>query len=125
MTNYDAEKFAGEIDVITSNLAETLKRKNSDYGNNVDKGIDKRGLGSLVQRLEDKLARFENLAEKGNTQLVLDEAVEDTLLDLAGYAILGYRKIQEMKNVALNETVVDIDQNPVPQQINRTFTFNG
>ena len=125
MTNYDAQKFAEEIDIITSNLAETLKRKNADYGNNVDKGIDKRGLGSLVQRLEDKLARFENLAEKGNPQLVLDEAVEDTLLDLAGYALLGYRKIQEMKDVGLTETtVVDIDRKPVPQQANRTFTFN-
>ena len=128
MTNYDAEMFAVEVDIIVSNLAETLKRKNADYGNNVDKGIDKRGLGSLVQRLEDKLARFENLAEKGNPQLVLDEAVEDTLLDLAGYAILGYRKIQEMKGMEVGESLNEIPlvyATVTPTEpIKRSFTFN-
>ena len=127
MADYNKEKFAEEIDIIVSNLAETLKRKNADYGNNVDKGIDKRGLGSLVQRLEDKLARFENLAEKGNPQQVLDEAIEDTLLDLAGYAILGYRKVQEMKDVGLTENVSSLDSIPtaIPSQpLKRSFTFN-
>ena len=123
MKEYNAEQFANEIDVIVANLAETLKQKNSDYGNNVDKGIDKRGLSSLVQRLEDKLARFENLAEKGNSQLVLNEAIEDTLLDLAGYAILGYRKIQDMKEETLE--IVDAINEIPSTPIKRNFEYQG
>ena len=131
MTNYDAQKFASEIDIIASNLAETLKRKNADYGNNVDKNIDEWGLSSLAIRLDDKLSRFKNLIKEGNTRQVSDEVIEDTLLDLAGYAILGYRKIQEMnEGVAVYDTGFDkpkellghmkdrelnVDRKPVPK----------
>ena len=125
--NYDKQKFATEIDSITSSLSAVLQRKNADYGNNVDKNIDEWGLSSLAIRLDDKLSRFKNLIKEGNTRQVSDEAIEDTLLDLAGYAILGYRKIQEMKDVGLTENVSSLDSIPtaIPSQpLKRSFTFN-
>lgn len=133
--NYDKQKFATEIDSITSSLSAVLQRKNADYGNNVDKNIDEWGLSSLAIRLDDKLSRFKNLIKEGNTRQVSDEAIEDTLLDLAGYAILGYRKIQEMNDVGLvefdsfsvEEQKLDIDRKPLgalPKSTNRTFTFS-
>ena len=126
--NYDKQKFATEIDSITSSLSAVLQRKNADYGNNVDKNIDEWGLSSLAIRLDDKLSRFKNLIKEGNTRQVSDEAIEDTLLDLAGYAILGYRKIQEMKDVGLTETGVEIDMRPQlvapTEPLKRSFTFN-
>lgn len=131
MTNYNSQRFATEIEIIASNLVETLKSKNADYGNNVDKNIDEWGLSSLAIRLDDKLSRFKNLIKESNTRQVSDEAIEDTLLDLAGYAILGYRKMQEM-----NHSVVDKIDNEIVQTIETikadakdgsttTFTFNS
>lgn len=142
--NYDKQKFADEINSITSSLSAVLQRKNADYGNNVDKNIDEWGLSSLAIRLDDKLNRFKNLIKEGNTRQVSDEAIEDTLLDLAGYAILGYRKIQEMnQGVAVFDSEgfdepkelfshmknknLNIDRKPVgalPKSNNRTFTFS-
>lgn len=143
MKNYDEKQFVMEIQAITTSLNQTLKQKNADYGNNVDKNIDEWGLSSLAIRLDDKLSRFKNLIKEGNSRQVSDETLEDTLLDLAGYAILGYRKIQEMKTEKLVESVVttikndstpiiDVDRKPVyaprvktqGKQGSTTFTFN-
>lgn len=115
MTNYDAQKFGIEIEVIASSLVATLKQKNADYGNNVDKNIDEWGLSSLAIRLDDKLSRFKNLIKEGQTRQVSDETIEDTLLDLAGYAILGYRKIQEINVEKIVDTWNSLDSG-------RTFT---
>ena len=129
MTEYNAQRFATEIEIIASNLVETLKSKNADYGNNVDKNIDEWGLSSLVIRLDDKLSRFKNLIKESNTRQVSDEAIEDTLLDLAGYAILGYRKMQEM-----NHNVVEKIDNDIVKAFEKvskestkgiTFAFNS
>lgn len=103
MTNYNAQRFATEVEIITTKLVETLKSKNADYGNNVDKNIDEWGLSSLAIRLDDKLSRFKNLIKENKARQVSDEAIEDTLLDLAGYAILGYRKMQEMNHKVIDK----------------------
>ena len=41
---------------------------------------------SSLIRLEDKQRRLENLVLNGNQQV--DESIDDTLLDIAGYAVL-------------------------------------
>ena len=60
-----------------------------DYLSNL-KGSERLGIpawkGTLI-RIEDKIARLENFAK--TEQLLVDESVEDTLLDLANYAILA------------------------------------
>lgn len=135
MMKYDAQRFSTEIETIASDLVETLKCKNADYGNNVDKNIDEWGLSSLAIRLDDKLSRFKNLIKESNTRQVSDETIEDTLLDLAGYAILGYRKMREMNIVdKLNAVPLNALPNahavytpipsPKPRTDPSTFTFN-
>lgn len=62
--------------------------KNNDYGNSVHDTYEKYGLTSFLVRLEDKLNRARSLHLK-KEQLVNDEKLEDTLLDLANYAILA------------------------------------
>ena len=96
MTEYNHEQFIADITAITDELRETLIKKNYDYGNSVESTIDKRGYGSLAQRIEDKLNRFDNLILKEEEGQV-DESLEDTLLDLAGYALLGVRKLRKDK----------------------------
>lgn len=102
MKNYVNPNFSQEIKDITEMLSDTLISKNADYGNNVDKNIDEWGLASIAIRLDDKLSRFKNLIKEGNVRQVSDETIEDTLLDLAGYSILGYRKIKEMAEQKTN-----------------------
>lgn len=61
--------------------------KNADYGDSVHDTYIKYGLTSFLVRLEDKLNRARTLSTK--RALVNDEKIEDTLLDMANYAILA------------------------------------
>lgn len=61
--------------------------KNTDYGNSVHDTYIKYGLVSYLVRIEDKLNRARTLSQK--ERMVNDEKLEDTLLDLANYAILA------------------------------------
>lgn len=71
-------------------VAKTYREKNADYGNSVEKGFVKYGPKSLLMRLEDKFNRLESLLNKPKEhQMVKSESIEDTLIDMAGYAIIG------------------------------------
>ena len=78
-------KFETLARSYTENLSETLVAKNADYGNSFGKSYEKHGLVSAVIRLEDKLNRLESLIKK---EAQVNESIDDTLLDIAGYAIL-------------------------------------
>ena len=73
---------------ILSNLEDTYKRKNSDYGNSVGDTYEKFGDISFLTRITDKYNRILSLADKGECGEVKDEALEDTILDLANYCLL-------------------------------------
>jgi hypothetical protein len=67
-------------------LHDLYARKNKDYGNSFDKSLDEHGVIASVVRLEDKFNRFKKLTK--SEQLVNDESIADTLLDMANYAIM-------------------------------------
>ena len=67
--------------------------KNHDYGDSVHDTFVKYGLTSFLVRIEDKLNRARTLSTK--EALVNDEKIEDTLLDMANYAIIA---VLELKN---------------------------
>ena len=69
-------------------LSELLRKKNSDYGNSFEDSYNEYGLTMIIIRLEDKLNRLKYLSK--NEASVVDEAVDDTLRDIAGYGLLGY-----------------------------------
>lgn len=71
---------------IALSIAETLEKKNHDYGDSFTKLYREFGDLSAVIRLTDKLERYKSLIT--SEQKVNDESIEDTLMDLAGYAIL-------------------------------------
>ena len=66
--------------------------KNHDYGDSVHDTYEKYGLVSFLVRLEDKLNRVRTISQK--EQLVSDEKIKDTLLDLANYAILAVIELE-------------------------------
>lgn len=68
-------------------LAGVYTKKNSDYGDAFGKSIDKHGMKAAIVRMEDKLGRLDALTS-GTDQQVFDEKLEDTVLDLANYAIM-------------------------------------
>ena len=81
----------------TDNLAVTLENKNKAYGDSFSKSLDEDGLLVLKIRLGDKLNRVSSLIKKGELK-ENDESLEDTLLDMAGYAILGLKYLKEHEN---------------------------
>ena len=71
---------------ITNSLTKIYQAKNRDYGNSFEKSLYKFGLVASIIRLSDKMNRIESLSQ--TKAKVKDESIEDTLLDLANYAIM-------------------------------------
>jgi hypothetical protein len=79
------------FDAILERMAAIHQAKNADYGNSYE--LSARLLGrpvveGLLHRMSDKLARACKLAQ-GQAAQVQDEAMADTLLDLANYSVLA------------------------------------
>ena len=72
---------------ICQKLNTVYKAKNHDYGDSFGDTYKKLGIISAVTRLSDKMNRLMSLAVSHNAQ-VKDERIEDTLLDMANYAIM-------------------------------------
>ena len=72
---------------ICAELTALYERKNHDYGDSFGKSFKEYGMAMPCIRLEDKLNRLKALTRSGNQQ-VNDESVDDTLMDLANYAIM-------------------------------------
>lgn len=72
---------------ICEELNVLYERKNHDYGDSFGKSFAEYGMAMPCIRLEDKLNRLKALTKNGNQQ-VSDESVDDTLMDLANYAIM-------------------------------------
>lgn len=71
--------------------------KNHDYGDSVHDTYVKYGLTSFLVRIEDKLNRTRTLSQKED-MLVKSEKIEDTLLDMANYAILAVIELQAQQS---------------------------
>ena len=82
-----------EFEKITTQMFETYKKKNADYGSSFDDLFDEFGMTSALIRMKDKYNRLKSITEKKDIQ-VKDESVEDTLLDLANYCILTVLKLR-------------------------------
>ena len=72
---------------LLDKLTKLYLTKNADYGDSVSETYKKYGMTSFLVRMEDKLNRVRTLSQK--EAKVTDEKIEDTLLDLANYAILA------------------------------------
>lgn len=73
---------------LCEQIHETCVAKNKDYGSSAHDSYEQFGMISYIIRLNDKLNRLKSLT-KGEKQLVNDESIEDTLLDMANYCLLA------------------------------------
>lgn len=98
LTDRDNLKFCNNpFKKYTDHLAETLLEKNKAYGDSFTKSVDKYGLPVIGVRLSDKYNRIEHLITNHELK-ENDESLEDTLLDMAGYSILGLKYLKEHEN---------------------------
>lgn len=73
---------------ICDYLTNLYERKNKDYGDSFSKTYTEYGMAMPCIRLDDKISRIKSLTIHNNALQVKDESVDDSLLDLANYAIM-------------------------------------
>lgn len=81
------------MESILNEIRQLYSRKNADYGNSFDKTLDEFGLVASATRMSDKFNRFKSLIK--NPAQVPDEKIEDTLIDLASYAIMTIKWMRQ------------------------------
>lgn len=92
------------ISNICDSIKNTLEKKNADYGSSATDTYKKYGVTSYLTRFTDKMNRLDSLLMGDKEALVEDEKIEDTILDLAGYAILMLNDIKEHGIIKSNKT---------------------
>ena len=81
------------MESILNEIRQLYNRKNADYGNSFDKTLDEFGLVASATRMSDKFNRFKSLIQ--NPAQVSDEKIEDTLIDLASYAMMTIKWMRQ------------------------------
>ena len=73
-----------QMKIIQKEALELFTKKNADYGD----AFAKYGVIGVLMRIEDKLQRSVSITKNG-VNLVQDERIRDTLLDLHNYAAMA------------------------------------
>lgn len=81
------------FELITREMHELYVRKNHDYGDSFATTYDKLGIISAVTRMSDKMERLISLSTK--PQKVSDESIQDTLIDIANYAVMTLMQLRK------------------------------
>lgn len=87
-------------EALCNNIHTLYDRKNSDYGDSVSDTFNKFGIDAFLVRMYDKINRVYSLTRPDVKQTVQDEKIEDTLLDLANYALIALTELQYRKSQA-------------------------
>ena len=81
---------------VTEELTELYSEKNRRYNDSYSRQFEKSGLDMTVMRLDDKFSRLEALVRNPDDDGG-DESIEDTLKDLANYAIMTLVEIRRTR----------------------------
>lgn len=79
-----------KLKVIQNEGLELFVKKNADYGD----AFAKYGIIGVLMRIEDKIQRSMSITKNG-VNLVNDEGMRDTLLDLHNYAAMALMLLDE------------------------------
>ena len=75
---------------VQTEALELFKKKNADYGD----AFAEYGVIGVLMRIEDKLKRSVSITKNG-VNLVKDEKIRDTLIDLHNYSAMALMLIDE------------------------------
>ena len=81
---------------ICKELDTLLTQKNRAYGTSVNDTYKDYGITAYAIRLQDKVNKLKTLIKNPDISKG-DEKIEDTLMDLAGYAILAVTQLRNEK----------------------------
>ena len=90
--------------ILCNQLNSIYEQKNNAYGNSFGETFEKLGIISAMTRISDKYNRVVNLATHPEINKG-DEAIEDTLLDMANYCLMTYMELQKENNGEVNGEV--------------------
>ena len=79
-----------------SDMTNLYAKKNHDYGNSFNKGMETIGMAYGIGRLYDKMNRIITLSKVKAE--VNDENIQDTLIDLACYSVMTLNYLKGKKN---------------------------
>lgn len=79
-----------QLKIIQNEGLELFAKKNADYGD----AFAKYGVIGVLMRIEDKIQRSMSITKNG-VNLVNDEGIRDTLLDLHNYAAMALMLLDE------------------------------
>ena len=82
-----------QLEIVQNKCLEMFKKKNQDYGD----AFAKFGVIGILMRIEDKIQRSLSIT-KNSVNLVDDEGIRDTLMDLHNYAAMGVMLLDENEN---------------------------
>lgn len=100
-----------EFKNITTEMSELYNAKNHDYGDAFGQTFDELGIISAITRISDKTNRLKSLATKD--QRVDDERIEDTLMDLANYAVMTLIELRDNDKQSIETVIAYADGGPV------------
>ena len=87
MANYELTRLERHKQ-LCEELHKLYEKKNHDYGDSFHISFVEEGMAMPRIRLSDKLNRFKTLSRPEKQNLVSDESIRDTLIDLANYALI-------------------------------------
>jgi len=82
-----------QMKIVQNEGLELFKKKNKDYGD----AFAKYGVIGVLMRIEDKIQRSMSITQNG-VNLIKDENIRDTLIDLHNYAAMGIMLLDEDSN---------------------------
>jgi hypothetical protein len=95
---------------LTNKMNDIFQAKRNDYGPSTEDTFKRYGAVSLLVRMRDKLNRLDNLLVTKISSSVNDERVEDTLLDLANYALITVLEMKKAELEAKGEESIDCER---------------
>jgi len=91
--NRNSVNRVDQMKQIQNDALELFTKKNIDYGD----AFAKYGAVGVLMRIEDKLQRFMSITKNG-VNLINDEGIRDTLIDLHNYSAMALMLLDEDEN---------------------------
>jgi len=91
--NRNSVNRVDQMKKIQHDALELFTKKNIDYGD----AFAKYGAVGVLMRIEDKLQRFMSITKNG-VNLINDEGIRDTLIDLHNYSAMALMLLDECEN---------------------------
>lgn len=88
-----------QMQAVQTEALDLFRRKNADYGD----AFAKYGVVGVFMRMEDKLQRLLNISQT-KVELVKDEGMRDTLIDLHNYAAMALMLLETPRVIFIDKT---------------------